>query len=255
MLNKLRHQFPDENECRQQLIMAIETDRLKKRDKYVNQWNEVSEDLRSEMQFEMFLRYLGQSTGFTNRMQPEGLTPTIAGQTLCYDSFDINFRKLSHVDWLVKYDPSDLSKVLVINADSKNGKLINEVGTYQFILEQKYMQPMALAERNDGDAFKLQEVKDFNQNVMQFITSERQQNSEILQELFQRPQLEDTLAKLILVDSRGQHKDRRNENRLADRTKELIEVQTVQNQKESNDNWLQQQSEYNKSKINLNDYL
>lgn len=255
MLNKLRHQFPDEKQCRQQLVTAIENERFKKREKYVNDWNEVSTELRSEMQFEVYLRFLGQSTGFTNRMQPEGLIPTINGQTLYYDSFDINFRKLSHLDWSVKYDPSDLSKVLVINADSKNGKLLNEVGTYQFILEQKYLQPMALAERNEGDTRILQQVKGYNRAVMQYITNERQQNEVLLQELFQRPQLEDTLAKLLLVDSRGQHKNRRNESRLGDKTKELIEIQSQQVQKETTANWLHQQTEYNKSKINLNDYL
>nr|WP_294922129.1 hypothetical protein [uncultured Flavobacterium sp.] len=255
MLNKLRHQFPDENQCRQQLIMSIETDRAKKQEKYINQWDSVPLELRSEMQFDMYLRMLGKSTGFTNRMQPEGLTPTINGQKMFYDSFDINFRKLSHLDWSVKYDPSDLSKVLVVNADSKDGKLIQEVGTYQFILQEKYMQPMALAERNEGDALKLQEVKGYNNDVMQYITGERQQNADLLQELFQRPQLEDTLAKLILVDSRGQHKDRRNDNRLAEKTKQLVEVHAQEIQKENNQNWLHQQTEYNKSKINLNDYL
>ncbi len=255
VLNKLRHQFPDENQCRQQLIMSIETDRAKKQEKYINQWDSVPLELRSEMQFDMYLRMLGKSTGFTNRMQPEGLTPTINGQKMFYDSFDINFRKLSHLDWSVKYDPSDLSKVLVVNADSKDGKLIQEVGTYQFILQEKYMQPMALAERNEGDALKLQEVKGYNNDVMQYITGERQQNADLLQELFQRPQLEDTLAKLILVDSRGQHKDRRNDNRLAEKTKQLVEVHAQEIQKENNQNWLHQQTEYNKSKINLNDYL
>lgn len=255
MLNKLRHQFPDEKQCRQQLIMAIETDRTKKRDKYVNQWNEVPDELKSEMMFDMYLKFLGQSTGFTNKMQPEGLLPTINGQTLCFDSFDINFRKLTHLDWSVKYDPSDLSKILVTNAHSKNGKLVNEIGTHQFILKQKYIQPMALAERSDADMLKLQEVKEFNKDVLQYITGERQQNAMLLEELFQRPQLQDTLAKLILVDSRGQHKDRRNENRLTGKTKELIEVQVKEVQKESTASWLSQQTEYNRSRINLNEYL
>lgn len=255
MLNKLRHQFPDENGCRNQLIMSIEADRNKKREQYINQWSQVSEEYRSEMLQEMYLNYLGKTTGFTNKLLPEGLTPTLNGQTLCFDSFDINFRKLSHVDWAVKYDPQDLSKVLVVNAESKGGKIVKEVGTYQFMLQQKHIQPMALAERNEDDGLKLQEVKNYNNNVMQYITGERQQNAEILEELFQRPQLQDTLAKLILVDSRGQHKDRRNDNRLKEKSRELIEVQAIETKKETQDNWLNEQHEYNKQKINLNEYL
>jgi hypothetical protein len=255
MLNKLRHHFPDENGCRNQLIRAIEMDRSKKREAYLNQWSEVSAEHKSEMTHEMYLRYLGQTTSYTNRLQGQGLMPTINGQTLCFDSFDMNFRKLAHLDWAVKYDPADLSKVLVTNANSKGGKVTEIVGTYEFVLEQKYIQPMALAERTEGDALKLGEVKNYNNNVMQYITGERQQNANLLEELFQRPQLQDTLAKLILVDSRGQHKDRKSDNRLAEHTRELIEVQAITEKVESHHNWSQEQDEYNKSRTNLSNYL
>lgn len=254
-LNKIRHTFPDENGCRQQLIMAIETDRTKKRDAYVKQWSEVGTEYRSEMLFEMYLKYLGKSTGFTNRLYPEGLTPTIEGQPLCFDSFDVNFRKLTHLDWCIKYDPTDLSKVLVVNADSQKGKLVQEVGTYQFVLEQKYIQPMALAERKEDDAKHLQEVKSFNSDVMKYITEERQENAEILETLFQRPELKDTLAKLILVDSRGQHKDRKNDNRLAEKSKQLVQKQTIEIEATTIQSFTEEINQFNDNKVNLNDYL
>ena len=60
---------------------------------------------------------------------------------------------------------------------------------------------------------------------------------------------------MILVDSRGQHKNRRNDNRLKEKTKELIEVQTVEDTNTNENNWHNQQSDYYKQKINLNDYL
>ncbi|MNF73818.1 hypothetical protein D3C84_558290 [compost metagenome] len=255
MLNKLRHQFPDEQGCRNQLIRAVEMDRSKKCEAYLNQWSEVSPEHKSEMSHEMYLRYLGQTTGYTNRLEGQGLTPTINGQTLCFDSFDTNFRKLAHLDWAVKYDPADLSKVLVTNANSNKGKLTEIVGTYEFVLEQKHIQPMALAERTEGDALKLAEVKNYNNNVMQYITGERQQNAERLEELFQRPQLQDTLAKLILVDSRGQHKDRKSDNRLATHSRELLEVEATTEKKETHKNWNQEQDNYNKEKVDINNYL
>ncbi|MDN3673111.1 hypothetical protein QWY99_08630 [Flavobacterium branchiarum] len=254
-LNKIRHSFPDENGCRQQIISAIEADRAKKQELYLANFIGIAEEFKSVLNQEMYLRFLGQTTGFTNRLYPEGLTPTINGQTLCFDSFDINFRKLSHLDWAIKYDPDDLSKVLVLNADSKNGKLINEVGTYQFMLTEKYIQPMALAERQEGDALQLQGVKDYNNSVLEYITDEVHHRAELSESLFQRPELKDTLAKLLLVDSRGQHKDRRNDNRLAEKTKELIEVQTTVVKKEAKESWLIQQQEYNKSRININEYI
>lgn len=254
-MNKIKNQFPDEQGCRQQLISAIETDRAKKQQAYVSQWQEVATEYKSELTLPMFLRYLGETTNFTNRLQGQGLTPTINGQTLTYDSFDMNFRKLAHLDWAVQYDPQDLSKVLVTNANSRNGKLVDVVGTYEFLLEQKHIQPMALAERTEGDALKLSEVKNYNSNVMQYITDERQNNIQSLETLFTNPLLNDTLAKHLLTDSRGQHKDRKSENRLKAKTQELIEVQVVKEKKENTSNWSKEQDEYNKSRTNINNYL
>lgn len=254
-MNKIKNQFPDENECRQQLISAIEMDRAKKQQAYVSQWNEVSSEFKSELTLPMYLRFLGETTNYTNRLQGQGLMPTINGQTLAYDSFDLNFRKLAHLDWAVSYDPQDLSQVLVTNANSRNGKLVDVVGTYEFLLEQKHIQPMALAERTEGDALKLSDVKNYNNNVMQYITDERQSNIQSLDNLFANPLLNDTLAKHLLTDSRGQHKDRKSENRLQAKTQHLIEVQEVKQKKELQISWNQDQDEYNKSRTNINDYL
>jgi hypothetical protein len=254
-MNKIKNQFPDEQGCRQQLIAAVEADRAKKRHAYVSQWEAVSTEFKSELTLPMYLKYLGETTNYTNRLQGQGLTPTINGQTLAYDSFDLNFRKLAHLDWAVQYDPQDLSKVLVTNANSRNGKLVDVVGTYEFLLEQKHIQPMALAERTEGDALKLSEVKNYNSNVMQYITEERQSNIQSLEALFTNPLLNDTLAKHLLTDSRGQHKDRKSENRLQTKTQELIEVQVIKEKKQLTTNWNQEQDDYNKSRTNINNYL
>jgi len=254
-MNKIKSQFPDEQGCYQQLITIIEADRAKKQAAYVSQWQEVSPEHKSELTLPMYLRYLGETTNYTNRLQGQGLTPTINGQTLTYDSFDMNFRKLAHLDWAVQYDPQNLSKVLVTNANSRNGKLVDVVGTYEFLLEQKYIQPMALAERSEGDALKLTEVKNYNSNVMQYITEERQSNIQQLETLFTNPLLNDTLAKHLLTDSHGQHKDHKSEIRLQAKTAQLLEVQATSDKKELNASWSQDQDEYNKSRTNLNNYL
>jgi hypothetical protein len=254
-MNKIKNSYPDERGCRQQLISAIEMDRAKKQQAYVGQWNEVSTEFKSELSLPMYLRYLGETTNYTNRLQGQGLTPTINGQTLTYDSFDLNFRKLAHLDWAVQYDPQDLSKVLVTNANSRSGKLVDIVGTYEFLLEQKHIQPMALAERTEGDALKLTEVKNYNSNVLHYITEERQSNIQVLEEMFTNPLLNDTLAKHLLTDSRGQHKDRKSENRLQAKTQHLIEVQATSDKKELSATWSQDQDNYNKQKIDYSNYI
>lgn len=255
MLNKLRHTFPDEQGCRQQLITSIEADRSKKQGYFTGNWANVSEDFQSIMPYEMYLQYLGQTTGFTNRLQGDGLNPTIQGQPMWYDSFDLDFRKHAHLDWVVKYDSSDLSKVLVVNAEKKAGK-IQEIGTYQFLLNQKYVQPMALADRNEGDALQLKAVKDFNNDAMAFITDIRQQNADTVHELFStKPQLQDTLAKLILTDSNGQHKNRLSEGRAGKKAKEVNQAVQAQTDSQKQKSWQAQQNEYYREKINIKDYI
>lgn len=249
-LNKIRHQFPDEYGCRMQLVSIIEQERSKKQFAFKQAFNNVAIEHKSELSLPMYLRYLGEMTNYTNRLSGPGLMPTINGSTLCFDSFDTNFRKQSHLDWAVMYDPQDLSKVLVTNAKSKNGKLVEVIGTYEFVLEQKYIQPMALADRQEGDALRLQEVKNYNGEVMQYITNERANNAVELEELFQNPQLNDTLAKHLLVDSRGQHKDRKSQTRLQEPQRELVELEPAK--KES---FHQEINDYNQQRANLNDYL
>lgn len=258
-LNKIRNQFPDKEGCKQQLISAIELERAKKRDEYINQWSNVDTEYKSEMSFEMYLKVLGESTGYTNRLTGAGLITKLQGQELVYDSFDINFRKLSHIDWCIKYDVNDLSQILVINANSKNGKLINEIGTYQFILQHKYIQPMALAERSENDAKQLQNVTDYNNEIIEHITNKRSENSTIVENLLRRPELNDTLAKLLLVDSRGQHKDRKKEtNIIRDTAKQVIKKLKKADEKKANEDKQDSQKEideYNKRKIDITDYL
>lgn len=253
VLNKIRHTFPDERGCRQQLINSIEEDRRKNQAKYIEHWQNVGEELRSEMTAEMYLQYLGLTTGFTNKLQGAGLLPTINGVERCYDSFDINFRKLAHLDWVVKYDPSDLTQVLVLNAEKKGNK-INEIGSYQFILSEKYIQPMALADRSENDALELQKVRGFNTDVMQFITDQRHDNATILDSMFRRPELDNTLAKLLIVDSKGSHKDHKSNHRLNERAKEILETSELKIQKQDESTLASTINEYHKQKINLNDF-
>lgn len=212
-LNKIRHSFPDEQGCRLQIIDAIEKERAAKVDQYVSDWQKLPEADRIPVELNEYLRWFGEDTGFTNKLQGQGLTPTILGDVKYYDSFDMNFRKHAHVDWLVKYDPEDLSQVLVINALSKNGKLVEEIGTHQFLLQDKFIQPMALYDRKPGDAEKLQEVFTFNKNMEAEIINRQKDQESIMQELyFKNPRLE-TLQKIMLVDSAGQHKDQKSTER------------------------------------------
>lgn len=245
-LNKIRHSFPDLAECTKQLKRMILLERKDKYEHYKALWNELPVDKKLRFEDTDFLYTLGETTGFTNRIEGPGLRPTINGVKRDYESFDINFRKHAHIDWIVKYNPENISQVIATNAD----------GTIRFMLQEKYVQPMALQERAPGDAAALKAVNDFNKNVKQEVITSMQQDYEIVNDLFiQNPQLNDTLAKLVLVDSLGQHKDRKSENRIGVAASKLNAKQEQKEAQKTEKTFADEQTEYLKSKVDVNKYL
>jgi hypothetical protein len=101
----------------------------------------------------------------------------------------------------VRYDKEDMTQALAVS----------ENGEYRFMLEEKYVQPMALADRKEGDALQLARVNAFNKAAKETIADQLCEAQEKVIDLFnENPQIDQTLSKLILVDSQGQHKNQRN---------------------------------------------
>lgn len=245
-LNKIKKSFPDEAGCVEQVVQVLETIRMDLRQEYVS--NFESNSFITAMSNHYFLSVLGSETGYTNRLKPEGLLPSINGQKMCFDSFDINFRMAAHVDWTVKYNPKDLTQVLAVNEEQG----------YSFMLEEKYIQPMALADQMQEDAKERQRIKDFNNRTIDYIKEERGRNGEVLDEFFfQNPQLHSTLAKSLLTDSLGQHKDYKSAERMQVETsaRKLQEKIERKEQKHEANDWAKQEEAYLKEKTNLDKYL
>lgn len=224
--NMVRHNFPDEAGCRAQIERLIQIERDAKIEEYMARWEMLPEEDKLPMSDVDYLMLFGQTHTHTNRLQGEGLTPTLLGETLCFDTFDARFRELRYMDWAVKYDPQDLSKVLVLNAKCDGNRKVTEVlGTQRFLLEQKYIQPMALYDRKDGDASRLEEVKAFNKQLEASVLDRMNHTQGLLDETFaEYPKLNDTLTKMVLCDSTGQHKDQRNSERALRAKKQRIEL-------------------------------
>ncbi|MCM8873117.1 MAG: hypothetical protein NDJ65_07570 [Paludibacteraceae bacterium] len=205
-LNKHRHEFPTEEEAYEQLAAMMEAERAEKRAQYMEMYDHTPDDRKMVMSAQDYLRAFGERTGQKNLMQGSGLKVTIEGRKMTYDCFDPEFRKWASTRWTVLYDPADRSKALAVNDDE----------SLQFMLEEKYVQPMALADRTDGDYEQLQRVRDFNAREDERIKREIGAMQETAEALLAdgRKELE-TLHKLMICDSRGQHKDRRETARLA----------------------------------------
>lgn len=246
MLNKLSKTFPDEQGCRQQLEGIIRAERAKKVEEYLKNWANVTEDLKLPMPQENFLLALGKKSGHTNKLEGSGLNVRIEGVKQVYDSYELEFRKQAHQNWEILYDSDNIDQVLAVSSDNK----------YRFMLERKYIQAMALDDRGENDTMELKRVNDYNKSTIQYITDTRVENQDLLENLFENPLLSDTLAKHLIVDSRGQHKDQKSKERLiANQGEKVLVLQQKVTQKQESTNWEKQQNEYHKQKVNFNDYI
>ena len=218
-LNAYRKEFPDEAGCRMQITNIIESERAAKRADYLKLWAEVPENRRLPLSTEQYLLNFGAETGYKNALEGSGLNVKLLGARRSYDCFDLRFRQYAHIRWNVKYDPDNLDQVLAVSDD----------GTLRFMLESKYVQPMALVERTEGDGAQLARVQQFNTQLEGHIKGQLAIAGERVELLFaHNPQLDNTLARALLCDSRGQHKDQRNARRLAGVNMKEIEVKTVE---------------------------
>ena len=175
---------------------------------------------------ETYLLNYGAETGFKNVLEGQGLRPTILGVKRDYDCFDLTFRDHAAERWTVKYDPDDLSQVLAIN----------EAGTRRYMMEEKYVQPMALADRKEGDAEQLERVRNYNKQL-EAQTAERMALAYHTTEqlIAGTPALRGSIEdRLLITDSRGQHKDNRSRKRCEAHTRltakdvETIEIPIIQ---------------------------
>ncbi|AQX50646.1 hypothetical protein CMT22_14960 [Elizabethkingia anophelis] len=244
-LNKIRHSFPDENGCITQIVTMIEIERERLKEQYIEAYNNMHEDAKKEISNQDFLLHFGETTGYTNKVNHNGLHIAINGKKHEYDSFDINFRMHSHLDWTIKYDSNNLNEVLAYNEDHN----------ISFMLQEKYVQPMALYDRKEGDAEELSRIGQFNKEIKQVILDTQADDyKEVNQMFIQHPELDGTLAKMVIVDSKGQHKDQRNSKRI-DRSKKLLNQQEKKIEKKEAFSWDKEHENYIKNKVNTSKYF
>ena len=198
-ITKYKHQFPDFGGCVEQIVRFIQTERAELETAYVAQFE--AEGL-TELKTAQYLMAFGESTGERRYLlQGCGIRCTIGTRKMDYDCFDTHFRKYPSTRWQLRYDPEDLHYAVAVNEDE----------SLQFTLEEKYIQPMALADRKEGDARELQRVMDFNRRKEQELMDELTPMEDRARELLEQT----TLSKLLITDSRGQHKLPKAKARLA----------------------------------------
>lgn len=207
-ITKYKHQFPDFEGCVRQIVGMIQAERAELETAYVAQFE--AEGL-TELKTAQYLMAFGESTGERRYLlQGCGIRCTIGTRKMDYDCFDTHFRKYPSTRWQLRYDPEDPHYAVAVNEDE----------SLQFTLEEKYIQPMALADRKEGDARELQRVMDFNRRKEQELMDELTPMEDRARELLEQT----TLSKLLITDSRGQHKLPKAKARLAAANAELVEA-------------------------------
>ena len=208
-ITKYKHQFPDFEGCVRQIVGFIQAERAELETAYVAQFE--AEGL-IELKTAQYLMAFGESTGERRYLlQGCGIRCTIGTRKMDYDCFDTHFRKYPSTRWQLRYDPEDLHYAVAVNEDE----------SLQFTLEETYIQPMALADRKEGDARDLQRVMDFNRRKEQELMDELTPMEDRARELLEQT----TLSKLLITDSRGQHKLPKAKARLAAANAELVEAE------------------------------
>lgn len=196
--------------CRQ-IDGIIAHERESKRELYVGGFSKIPAERVLPLSRQQYLMAFGSTTGNRNLMRGEGLTIAIEGRKHVYDCFDLNFRKYSSTRWEIRYDVEDLSTVVATNEDE----------TLQFVMEEKYVQPMALVERTEEDTIQLQRIRNFNALQEAEFTKQICAAQETTLSLMEAKKELEKHQQFLLTDAQGQHKNNRN------RFRKAIEGETV----------------------------
>ena len=229
IINYNRNLVPDEATVIDQIEAMIETERAKKIDDYREAWNHTEEARKIPFGTEEYLLLMGETTGRTNKLTGSGLYIEFMGKRLCFDSFDLSLRNYYNEDWIVRFDPDDMSQVLISNAKRlKSGRVEKETGTLRYLLQQEIKVPMALADQKPEHFEYRARVDVFNRELTAHVQEKGHDVDQHIGHLYQQVPglLGNSLLDIHLItDSRGQHKDERSKAR--DNTAVDVEYEDV----------------------------
>lgn len=217
VLNDHRKLIPDEATCIGQLEAIVAQERALHLAEFMAAWERTEEARKLPFGDEEYLLLMGETTGRTNHINGDGLRLEMNGERINYDSFDLSLREHYNEDWIVRYDPEDMSRVLISNAVRKGLKDAGkEIGTLRYMMTRPLKVPMALADQKPEHFEHRNNVQKFNEGLQQHIDSKAVSVDGHIRNLSQRiPELINNtlLDRYLITDSRGQHKDARSRMR------------------------------------------
>lgn len=217
VINANRHLIPDEETLMGQIEAMMMKERAMKIKDFMAAWEQTEEARKLPFCDEEYLLLMGETTGRTNHINGDGLRLEMQGERINYDTFDISLREHYNEDWIVRYDPEDMNRILISNAVRKGMKDAGkEIGTLRYMMQKCMKAPMALADQKPEHFEYRNRVKDFNEELQQHIDGKVASVDGHIKNLQQRiPELINNtlLDRYLITDSRGQHKDARSKMR------------------------------------------
>ncbi|MDR2825028.1 MAG: hypothetical protein LBB41_07520 [Prevotellaceae bacterium] len=267
LVNMNKKAFPDFEGLVKQLEQCITFERGKKLEQYLQLFSAMPQEQHLPMSAEKYLLMFGQYSserqlrGGNNgkiEMKGNGLILTIGTKKYTYDCFDVEFRRNMFVQWDVVYDVDDMSRAVAVNED----------GTRRFMLEEKYVQPMARVESSHGDMTQFDRVNQYNDQLKEHIIDFHAKMESSVNKIG-APQLIESLFaggdgdqfttatesdKLLITDSTGSHKNNKYAERLAV-TRHEAEKQAAKEIRKQQKSFADERREYLRQKVNLLEYL
>lgn len=166
ILNEHRKMVPDEATCIGQIEAMMEAERAKHLEAFMAAWERTGDSYKLPFSDEEYLLLMGETSGRTNHVNGDGLRLEIQGERINYDTFDISLREHYNEDWIVRYDPEDMSRVLISNAVRKGLKDAGkEIGNLRYMMQRCMKVPMALTDQKPEHFEYRNKVKDFNDKL------------------------------------------------------------------------------------------
>lgn len=172
-LDKIKQTFPDEAGVIAQIHANFAKDRADKQQAWLESFRATNAQDKRLVSRDRYLEVFGQTTGYTNRLTNKGIVTTINGETRHYMLLDQTFYNTIGTEYTILYDEKDLTTVLAVSND----------GRLKFMLPEAGVQPMALKDRKDGDAEKLNKLLDFKKETHNNIIEDNSEDMEYISTL------------------------------------------------------------------------
>jgi hypothetical protein len=202
-LNQIKQSIPTKEGVINQINRFMHKERMSKLEDYRTRWETMPAEHQVTLTPMQCIEVFGQAHNELNSITGQGLTATLNGQELTYDSFEPAFRALQYTTrFKIMYEPANLNEVVAVTEDGKQ----------KFLLHNKQTVGMGFMNTTPAQLEYRKQIKDFNadrkEEIIQTYISEEAMMAEILDSTpFNLANEDEAALKLMFTDAHGQQKE------------------------------------------------